>query len=38
MVVVTACLDSSQEPAYRMSYSLLNISAPVEHTPMQLPQ
>jgi hypothetical protein len=35
MVVVTVCLDSSQEPACRMSYSLLNISAPVGHTPMQ---
>ena len=27
MAVVTVCLDSSQEPACRMSYSLANISA-----------
>lgn len=38
MVSVTVCLDSSQVPACRMSYSDLNISAPVGHTPMQLPQ
>jgi len=38
MVVVTVCRDSSQVPAWRMSCSLLNISAPVGQTPMQLPQ
>ena len=32
------CADSSQVPAARMSCSLLNISAPVGQTPMQLPQ
>src|SRR5262245_22179641 len=30
--------DSSQAPACRISYSDLNISAPVGHTPIQLPQ
>src|ERR1051326_8607185 len=38
MVVVCSCRDSFHVPACRMSYSLLNISAPVGHTPMQLPQ
>ena len=37
-VSVTVCRDSSHVPAARMSCSLLNISAPVGHTPMQLPQ
>src|SRR4029077_17336126 len=37
-VAVTLWRDSSQVPAARMSCSLLNISAPVGHTPMQLPQ
>src|SRR5439155_27331017 len=37
-VSVTVCLLSSHVPACRMSYSLLNISAPVGQTPMQLPQ
>ena len=38
--IVSVCVwaDSSQVPASRMSYSDLNISAPVGHTPMQLPQ
>ena len=38
MVVVTACLDSSQVPSCRILCSLANIRAPVGHTPMQLPQ
>ncbi len=38
IVFVTACCSSSQVPAARMSCSLLNISAPVGQTPMQLPQ
>jgi hypothetical protein len=37
MVVMTVCRDWSREPACRMWYSLENISAPVGHTPMQLP-
>ena len=37
-VEVTVWPDSSQVPAARMSNSLLNIRAPVGHTPMQLPQ
>jgi hypothetical protein len=35
---VTVCRDSSQVPASRISCSLVNISAPVGHTPMQFPQ
>ena len=38
IVSVTVWADSSQVPASRMSYSDLNISAPVGQTPMQLPQ
>src|SRR5829696_207642 len=38
IVDVVVCADSSQVPASRMSRSLLNISAPVGQTPMQLPQ
>src|SRR5687768_4119607 len=38
MVSVTVCFDSSHVPSWRMSYSDLNMSAPVGHTPMQLPQ
>src|ERR1700675_2129694 len=38
IVSVTACADSSHVPACRMSNSLVNIKAPVGHTPMQLPQ
>src|SRR5579859_2400011 len=38
IVVVCSWRCSSHVPACRMSYSLLNISAPVGHTPMQLPQ
>ena len=38
MVSVVRCRASSQVPALRMSCSLLNMSAPVGHTPMQLPQ
>ena len=38
IVSVTVCFDSSHVPACRMSYSDLNISAPVGQTPMQLPQ
>src|SRR5690242_9183277 len=38
MVVVTVCLDSSHSPAWRSLYSLAGMSAPVGHTPMQLPQ
>ncbi len=34
----TVWRDSSQVPAFRWSCSLLNISAPVGHTAMQLPQ
>src|SRR5690242_8600173 len=37
-VRVTVCRASSQVPACRWSYSDLNISAPVGHTAMQLPQ
>src|SRR5215218_4043383 len=38
MVEVVVCADSSHVPAPRMSNSVLNISAPVGQTPMQLPQ
>src|SRR5438093_10775779 len=38
MVSVFFWFDSSQVPAWRMSYSVLNISAPVGQTPMQFPQ
>ena len=38
IVEVTVWADSSQVPASRMSCSLLNMSAPVGQTPMQLPQ
>ena len=38
IVSVTVCCDSSQVPASRISCSLVNISAPVGHTPMQFPQ
>src|SRR5712692_10561262 len=38
MVVVTVCRDSSHSPAWRNSYSLAGMSAPVGQTPMQLPQ
>ena len=38
MVDVTLCFDSSQVPSCRILCSLLNMSAPVGHTPMQLPQ
>jgi hypothetical protein len=38
IVSVTVWADSSHVPAARMSCSLLNISAPVGQTPMQLPQ
>src|SRR5712692_6678395 len=38
IVSVRVCCSSFQVPAARMSYSVLNISAPVGHTPMQLPQ
>src|SRR5882757_8132971 len=38
IVSVCVCLVSSQVPAFRMSCSLLNINAPVGHTPMQFPQ
>src|SRR5579871_2860377 len=38
IVVVWVCRLSSQVPAPRWSYSLLNMSAPVGHTAMQLPQ
>jgi hypothetical protein len=38
MVSVLVCLDASHVPAWRISYSLENMSAPVGHTPMQLPQ
>src|SRR5262245_4876342 len=37
-VVVLVCFDSSQVSAARMSYSVLNDSAPVGHTSTQLPQ
>src|SRR5699024_9410885 len=37
-VCVTDCLDSSQVPSLRMSYSVLNDSAPVGQTSTQLPQ
>src|SRR5260370_182777 len=37
-VSVCDCRDSSHLPAWRMSNSLLNISAPVGHPPMHLPQ
>jgi len=37
-VFVTVCRSSSHVPAIRMSCSLVNISAPVGQTPMQLPQ
>src|SRR6185437_555546 len=37
-VDVTVCWDSSQVPAWRMLYSDTGMSAPVGHTPMQLPQ
>ena len=38
--IVCVCVwrSSSQVPSSRRSYSLLNMSAPVGHTPMQLPQ
>ncbi len=38
IVSVLVCRDSSQVPAWRISYSLRNIKAPVGQTPMQLPQ
>ncbi len=38
IVSVWVCLDSSQVPDWRISYSLANISAPVGQTPMQFPQ
>src|SRR4029078_4016971 len=38
IVVVTLCSSSFHVPASRMSYSLLNMSAPVGQTAMQLPQ
>src|ERR1051326_303681 len=38
IVVVCSWRDSSHVPVWRISYSLLNISAPVGQTPMQLPQ
>ncbi len=38
IVSVTCWRDSSQVPASRISCSLRNMSAPVGHTPMQLPQ
>src|SRR5262245_19293393 len=38
IVSVTVCSSSFQVPASRISCSLRNISAPVGHTPMQLPQ
>src|SRR5262249_40177502 len=37
-VSVTVCRASFHVPAARISCSVLNISAPVGHTPMQLPQ
>src|SRR6185503_2201391 len=37
-VVTTSCCDSSHVPSRRMSYSRFDISAPVGHTAMQLPQ
>src|SRR5581483_7505868 len=37
-VVTTRCLLSSHVPAWRMSYSRFDMSAPVGHTAMQLPQ
>ncbi len=38
IVSVTVCFDSSHRPACLRSCSLLNMSAPVGQTPMQLPQ
>src|SRR5262247_489228 len=38
MVSVCVCAASFQVPAWRISYSLRNISAPVGQTPIQLPQ
>src|SRR3990170_917220 len=38
IVSVIVWADSSQVPSARMSYSDLNIRAPVGQTPMQLPQ
>src|SRR5207237_6337265 len=37
-VSVTVCRDSSHSPACRSSCSVVNMSAPVGHTAMQLPQ
>ena len=37
-VVTTSCCDSSHVPSCRMSYSRFDISAPVGHTAMELPQ
>src|SRR5256884_240184 len=38
MVSVRVWRDSSHVPAARISYSILPMSAPVGHTPMQFPQ
>src|SRR5664279_5642676 len=38
IVSTCACFDSSHEPSARLVCSLVNISAPVGHTAMQLPQ
>ena len=38
MVLVTVCASSSQVPAWRMSYSVVTMRAPVGQTATQLPQ
>src|SRR6266699_3378357 len=38
LVSVRVWRDSSHVPAVRISYSILPMSAPVGHTPMQFPQ